>query len=152
MNMNCEYEIEMSFERKNQSNQSNQSNKLISDTIHVATIHNCHTHFQFTESKDMNQHTRRSTNVVVFSFHDEHFQGMTNFLTEIVNRYNKRIRIESVYEITNRNLIYASPSYMNIMNIVNKETSNDYKHRRQTRSYSETDYFILREILKKNID
>ena len=56
--MNCEYEIEMSFDRKNQSNQSNQSNKLISDTIHVATIHNCHTHFQFTESKDMNQHLR----------------------------------------------------------------------------------------------
>ena len=147
--MNCEYEIEMSFDRKDQLNQST---KLISDTIHMATIHNCHKHFQFTESKDMNQHTRRPVNVVVFSFHDEHFQGMANYLTEIVNRYNKRIRIESVYEITNRNLIYASPSYMKIMNIVNKDTIDDYKHRRQTRSYSETDYFILREILKKNID
>jgi hypothetical protein len=147
--MNCEYEIEMSFDRKNQSNQST---KLISNTINLATIYECHRHFQFTESKDMNQYTRRPTNVVVFSFHDDKFEGMTNFLTEIVNRYNKRIRIESVYEITNRNLIYASPHYMNIMNIVNKETHNDYKHRRQTRSYSETDYFILREILKKNID
>lgn len=30
-----------------------------------------------------------------------------------------------------------------------KEVVTDYKHRRQTRSYSDTDYYILRDILKK---
>jgi hypothetical protein len=33
-----------------------------------------------------------------------------------------------------------------------KEQKDDYKERRSNRSFSETDYFILRDILKKNIN
>ena len=40
---------------------------------------------------------------------------------------------------------------MDIMEKEDSEQKEEYKHRRQTRSYSETDYFILRDILKKNI-
>ena len=71
---------------------------------------------------------------------------MTNFLKEVIERYKKKIYIESIYEVDKHNLIYASPYYINLME---KDQKDDYKHRRETRSFSETDYFILREILKK---
>ena len=72
---------------------------------------------------------------------------MTTFLQEVIAKYKKNIHIESVYDVENSNIIYASSRYMELMEPDQKD---DYKHRRQTRSYSETDYFILRDILKKN--
>ena len=71
---------------------------------------------------------------------------MTKFLKEVIERYKKKIYIESIYEVDKHNLIYASPYYINLME---KDQKDDYKHRREIRSFSETVYFILREILKK---
>jgi len=71
---------------------------------------------------------------------------MTNFLKEVIKRYKQKICIESISEVEKQNLIYASPYYMELMETEQKD---EYKHRRQTRSFSETDYFILRDILKK---
>ena len=36
------------------------------------------------------------------------------------------------------------------MKLMEKDSKDDYKERRSNRSFSETDYFIIRDILKKN--
>jgi len=71
---------------------------------------------------------------------------MNEFLKTVVNKYKKRLYVDSIYEIEKNNLIYASPYYMRLME---KDQQDNYKERRKTRSYSDTDYYILREILKK---
>ena len=72
---------------------------------------------------------------------------MSNFLKDVIDKYKKKLFIESIYDIDRHSLIYASSYYMSIME---KEQKDDYKHRRTTRSFSDTDYYILRDILKKN--
>jgi len=84
---------------------------------------------------------------MVVCFDEYKFEQMTKFLKDVISRYKKKLYIESVYDINKHNLIYASPYYMSIME---KEQKDDYKERRANRSFSETDYFILRDILKKN--
>jgi hypothetical protein len=137
------YEIEMSFDLR----KHNDVTKLLGNAIELAEINNCERHFQFTETEGEVRRIKKQNYVLVFCFEDERFEGMTNFLKQILARYKRKIHIESIYEVNNHNLIYASSYYMSLME---KEQKEDYKYRREKRSYSETDYFILREILKKN--
>ena len=138
------YEIEMSFDLRKQKNISS----LLDATIELAENNNCERHFKFTECEGKVR-KRRQSYVLVFCFDEERFNEMTNFLKEVIKRYKQKICIESISEIEKQNLIYASPYYMELMEKEQKEQKDEYKHRRQTRSFSETDYFILRDILKK---
>ncbi len=152
------YEIEMSYDLKkltgntgNTGNTSNNAIKLTDALVKVAYQNNCDKFFQFKEGDTQRYHSKRRSNIMIFTFKSERFTEMSNFLQKIVNNYKKRVHIESVYDIEHKNLVYASPYYMDIMEKEDSEQKEEYKHRRQTRSYSETDYFILRDILKKNI-
>ena len=140
------YEIEISYDIQKQLSYTT---KLLAKTIELAENNKCDKHFQFTECKRLSNKVRGKipTPVVIFCFENDHFTDMTTFLQEVMAKYKKNIHIESVYDVENRNIIYASTRYMELMEPDQKD---DYKHRRQTRSYSETDYFILRDILKKN--
>lgn len=137
------YEIEMSIDLRKEKNIST----LMMSATNIAYTHECDKHYQFTDCENTQRKTKRNTYVMIFCFEDEKFNNMTNFLKEVIAKYKKKIHIESIYEIEHNNLIYASSYYMDLME---KEQKDNYKHRRQTRSFSETDYFILRDILKKN--
>lgn len=139
------YEIEISFDLKKHT--LNPIPPIISKTIEIADKNDSSRHFQFTDCPGSNKPLKKHGYILIVCFDDDKFDGMTNFLKEIVGKYKKKVIIESIYEIHNRHLIYASSYYMNIMG---KDTQDDYRHRRQTRSYSETDYFIIRDILNKN--
>ena len=136
------YEIEMSFDLRKQKNITN----LLNGTIELADNNLCDRHFQFTECEGNVRNLKRQSYVLVFCFNEDRFTEMTKFLKEVIERYKKKIYIESIYEVDKHSLIYASSYYMDLMG---KEQKDDYKHRRETRSFSETDYFILRDILKK---
>jgi len=137
------YEIEMSYNIKQHVYYLS---NLLTKSIELAENNHCEKHFQFTDNKGYNK-IKGQTPFLVVCFENNRFTEMTYFLQEIIAKYKKNIHIESVYDVENRNIIYASSRYMEIME---KEQKDDYKHRRQTRSFSETDYFILRDILKKN--
>ena len=89
---------------------------------------------------------RRQAYVLVFCFYEEKLTEMTNFLKEIIEKYKKKIYIESIYEVEKNSLIYASPHYIQIME---KDQRENYINKKQTKSFTETEYFILRDILKK---
>jgi hypothetical protein len=137
------YEIEMSFDLKRDKN----VHKLIDTTIDRAFENNCERHYKFSEMQGNPRKLKRQALICVFYFPEEYFDNMADFLKTTVDKYKKKIHIESIYQIDTHNLIYASPYYMNIMETHQKD---DYKNRRQNRSFSDTDYYILRDILKKN--
>ena len=149
------YEIEISLElRKNKKNKNNNNNNtlnaVINGSIELAENNECERHFIFSEydcDGVVRRTKKKDSQVLVFCFKDEKFTEMSNFLKGVIEKYKKRICIESIYEVEKHNLIYASPYYISSMDIDNKD---DYKHRRTTRAFSDTDYYILREILKKN--
>ena len=146
------YEIEMSYDlKKIPGNISINAKKLTDSLVKMTYQNNCDKYFQFKEGDTQRYHQKRRSNIMIFTFKSDRFTEMSNFLQKIVNNYKKKIHIESVYDIEHKNLVYASPYYMDIMEKENNNHKEEYKHRRQTRSYSETDYFILRDILKKNI-
>jgi|UniRef100_A0A6C0CM31 hypothetical protein len=137
------YEIEMSLDlRKHKS-----VTKIIDDTQDLAEYYECERYYQFSECEGEIRRLKRKAQVMVFCFDDNKFENMSNFLKDVIAKYKKRLYIESIYDINRHSLIYASPYYMSIME---REQKDDYKERRTNRSFSETDYFILREILKKN--
>jgi len=137
------YEIEMSLDlRKHKS-----VTKLIDSAQELADYYECERFYQFSECEGEVRRLKRKAQVMVICFDEYKFEQMTNFLKDVISRYKKKIYIESVYDINKHNLIYASPYYMSIME---KEQKDYYKERRTNRSFSETDYFILRDILKKN--
>lgn len=140
------YEIEISY---NVKMPNHHLTNIITKTKEIADTNGCQNHFQFTQSKNQNQIQNRKNEIptVVFCFESERFTEMTNFLKEVIAKYKKKTRVESVYDIDARSIIYASPNYVDILETTHKE---DYNYRRKTRSFSETDYFILRDILKKN--
>jgi hypothetical protein len=153
------YEIEMSYDVKKQvivnSISMNHSTKLLDNIITLGKTKGCSAYFHFRE-RDIctfrpRTKSKRDANIIIICFENARFTEMTNFLQDIIEKYKKKIHIESVYEIQHNNLIYASPYYMELMERDQKDQKEDYKHRRQTRSFSETDYFILRDILKKII-
>lgn len=142
------YEIEISY---NVKMPNHHLTNVITKTKEIADTNGCQNHFQFTQFKNQiqNQIQNRKNEIptVVFCFESERFTEMTNFLKEVIAKYKKKTRVESVYDIDARSIIYASPNYVDILEATHKE---DYNYRRKTRSFSETDYFILRDILKKN--
>ena len=138
------YEIEMSLNLKKQS--SNVT-KLINETFELANLNDCDYHYQFSECEGEVRRLKRKSQVMVFCFDEEKFEKMTNFLKEIIDNYRKCIYVESVYDVNKHSLIYASRYYMKLME---SDSKDDYKERRSNRSFSETDYFIIRDILKKN--
>ena len=136
------YEIEMSLDlRKHKS-----VTKIIDSTQDLADFYECERFYQFSECDGEVRRLKRKSQVMVICFDEEKFENMTNFLKEIIARYRKKLYIESVYNINKHSLIYASPYYMSIME---KDQKEDYKERKSNRSFSETDYFILRDILNK---
>jgi hypothetical protein len=151
------YEIEISY---NVKIPTHYLTNVIAKTKELADTNYCQKHFQFTQSKNPNNHNHSHSHshsqnsnhkneipTIVFCFESERLTEMTTFLKEVIAKYKKKTRIESVYDVDARNIIYASPNYVDILETSHKE---DYIYRRQTRSFSETDYFILRDILKKN--
>ena len=138
------YEIEMSLNLRKNKN----INTLINGAIELAENNECDKHFIFSECENVVRRTKKKdVQLLVFCFEDEKFTEMSNFLKGVIEKYKKRLFIESIYEVEKHNLIYASSYYMSIMDIDKKD---DYKHRRTSRAFSDTDYYILREILKKN--
>jgi hypothetical protein len=137
------YEIEMSIDIRKERNISN----IMTNATSIAYTHECDKHYRFTDYEGNRRKIKRNSYVMIFCFQEEKFNNMANFLKEVIAKYKKKIQIESIYEIEHNNLIYASSYYMDL---IEKEQKDNYKHRRQTRSFSETDYFILRDILKKN--
>ena len=137
------YEIEMSLDLRKHRNVTS----ILDGVVELAENNDCDRHFQFSECEGEVRRLKRSAQVLVFCFEDEKFTEMTNFLKKVIERYKRRLFIESIYEIDKHNLIYASSYYMSIMELEQKD---NYKHRRSTRAFSETDYFILRDIMKKN--
>ena len=105
------YEIEMSFDLRKQKNITN----LLNDTIELEDHNFCDRHFQFTECEGNVRNLKRQSYVLVFCFNEDRFTEMTNFLKEVIERYKKKIYIESIYEVDKHNLIYASPYYINLM-------------------------------------
>ena len=144
------YEIEISY---NVKIPNHHLTNVITKTKEIADTNGCQHHFQFKQFRNQNQNQNQNQNrkneiqTVVFCFESERFTEMTNFLKEVIAKYKKKTRVESVYDIDARSIIYASPTYVDILETTHKE---DYNYRRKTRSFSETDYFILRDILKKN--
>ena len=137
------YEIELSIDLRKEKNIST----LLDLVNTIAYNNNCDKFYKFTDYEGSNRKIKRNSYVMIFCFEDEKFVNMTSFLKEIVEKHKKKFHIESIYEIDHNNLIYASSYYMELME---KEQKDNYKHRRQNRSFSETDYFILRDILRKN--
>jgi hypothetical protein len=137
------YEIEMSLDLRKHKNVTT----ILDGVIELAGNNDCERHFQFSECEGEARRLKRNAQVLVFCFEDEKFTEMTNFLKKVIERYKRRLFIESIYEIDKHNLIYASSYYMSTMELDQKD---NYKHRRTTRAFSETDYFILRDIMKKN--
>lgn len=139
------YEVEISIDLKKNKN----GLKTVDSLIEIADDNNCKRHFQFSENDGEVRRLKRMIHVMVFCFDNIEFENMTKFLEETLKRYKKKITIESIYNMETNQLIHASAYYMSIME---KDVVTDYKHRRQTRSYSDTDYYILRDILKKITD
>jgi hypothetical protein len=137
------YEIEVSIDLRKEKNIS----ALLDLVNTIAYNNNCDNFYKFTDYERSNRKIKRNSHVMIFCFEDEKFVNMTSFLKEIVEKYKKKFHIESIYEIDHNSLIYASSYYMELME---KEQKDNYKHRRQNRSFSETEYFILRDILHKN--
>tara|TARA_B100001093_G_C26364045_1_gene815804 strand:+ start:242 stop:664 length:423 start_codon:yes stop_codon:yes gene_type:complete len=135
------YEIEISYDLKKQKNVTN----LLGNLVSCAESNECSNYFQYSECEGSIKKMKKRC-IFVFYFDDEKFVNMSEFLKVVVNKYKKRLYVDSIYEIENNNLIYASPYYMKLME---KDQQDNYKERRKTRSYSDTDYYILREILKK---
>ena len=136
------YEIEMSFDLKKQKNVT----KLLNATFDLAEKNDCDRHFEFTECEGSVRKLRRQAYVLVFCFYEEKLTEMTNFLKEIIEKYKKKIYIESIYEVEKHSLIYASSHYIQIMD---KDQRENYINKKQMKSFTETEYFILRDILKK---
>ena len=139
------YEIELSLDLRKHKSVTN----IINNAQDLAECYNCDRFYQFSECNGEVRRLKKNLHIMVICFNKENFENMINFLKEIIGKYKKKLYIESVYNINNHSLIYASNYYMSIME---KEQKDDYKERRSNRSFSETDYFILRDILKKNIN
>jgi hypothetical protein len=137
------YEIEMSLDLRKERNVIS----VMNGAMEIAENNECDRYFQFSECEGEVRRLKRKSQVIVFCFDDEKFTEMSNFLKDVIDKYKKKLFIESIYDIDRHSLIYASSYYMSIME---KEQKDDYKHRRTTRSFSDTDYYILRDILKKN--
>ena len=137
------YEIEMSLDLRKERNVIS----VMNGAMEIAENNECDRYFQFSECEGEVRRLKRKSQVIVFCFDDEKFTEMSNFLKDVIDKYKKKLFIESIYDIDRHSLIYASSYYMSIME---KEQKDDYKHRRTTRSFSDTDYYILRAILKKN--
>jgi hypothetical protein len=137
------YEIEMSLDLRKERNVIS----VMNGAMEIAENNECDRYFQFSECEGEVRRLKRKSQVIVFCFDDDKFTEMSNFLKDVIDKYKKKLFIESIYDIDRHSLIYASSYYMSIME---KEQKDDYKHRRTTRSFSDTDYYILRDILKKN--
>ncbi len=135
------YEIEMSLDLRKERNVIS----VMNGAMEIAENNECDRYFQFSECEGEVRRLKRKSQVIVFCFDDEKFTEMSNFLKDVIDKYKKKLFIESIYDIDRHSLIYASSYYMSIME---KEQKDDYKHRRTTRSFSDTDYYILRDILK----
>jgi len=137
------YEIEMSLDLRKHKNTST----IINGSMELAENNACDRYFQFSEYEGEVRRIKRNSQVLLFCFEDEKFTEMSNFLKEVIEKYKKKLFIESIYDVDRHSLIYASSYYMSK---IETETKDDYKTRRTNRSFSDTDYYILREILKKN--
>jgi hypothetical protein len=137
------YEIEMSLDLRKHRNVSS----ILDGAMEMANNNECQRYFQFSECEGEIRRLKRQSQIIVFCFDEEKFTKMSNFLKQVIDKYKKWLFIESIYEVEKHNLIYASPYYMTKMDTDKKD---DYKHRRTTRAFSDTDYYILRDILKKN--
>lgn len=137
------YEIEMSLDLRKHKNTST----IINGSMELAENNACDRYFQFSEYEGEVRRIKRNSQVLLFCFEDEKFTEMSNFLKEVIEKYKKKLFIESIYDVDRHSLIYASSHYMSK---IETETKDDYKTRRTNRSFSDTDYYILREILKKN--
>jgi len=137
------YEIELSLDLRKHKN----IDSIINGAVELAEKNECDRYFQFSECDGEIRRLKRNAQIIVFCFENERFTEMSVFLKEVIKKYKKRLLVESIYEVNNNNLVYASSYYMSKMETDKKD---DYKHRRATRSFSETDYFILKDILKKN--
>lgn len=137
------YEIEMSLDLRKNRNVSS----ILDGAMEMANNNECRRYFQFSECEGEIRRLKRQSQIIVFCFDEEKFTEMSNFLKQVIDKYKKRLFIESIYEVEKHNLIYASPYYMTKMDTDKKD---DYKHRRTNRAFSDTDYYILRDILKKN--
>lgn len=133
------YEIEMSLDLRKERNVIS----VMNGAMEIAENNECDRYFQFSECEGEVRRLKRKSQVIVFCFDDEKFTEMSNFLKDVIDKYKKKLFIESIYDIDRHSLIYASSYYMSIME---KEQKDDYKHRRTTRSFSDTDYYILRDI------
>tara|TARA_B110000438_G_C15770424_1_gene631625 strand:+ start:165 stop:587 length:423 start_codon:yes stop_codon:yes gene_type:complete len=136
------YEIELSFNLKKQTDVTNMINKA----VELANNNYCDRHYQFSEMEGKVRGLKRQSLIMVFCFESEYINQMSDFLKEVLAKYKRKLYIESIYHIDCNSLIYASPYYMKIME---EHQVDNYKKKRQNLSFSDTDYYILKEVLKK---
>lgn len=117
--------------------------ELINHYVENQKCLNCYEDYEF----ENNLHYKRTNKVVTINFENDDNFNITKFIKNIKNIHG--IHVESIYNDNSNSLLYASKYYLDFM--VDKHIANSYRSNRRTRSYSEDDIKILKE-LNKNIN
>jgi len=134
------YTIEISVNILKQNDNKDHIEEIITNYMEI------YNHISFYENYEFenNFHFTRNHKVMTIQFdHDENII-ISQFIKKIKNIYG--IHIESVYNDSSKSLLYASQYYLNFM--MDKYLAKKYKLNKRTRSYSEGDVIILKELYK----
>ena len=79
------YEIEMSLDLRKERNVIS----VMNGAMEIAENNECDRYFQFSECEGEVRRLKRKSQVIVFCFDDEKFTEMSNFLKDVIDKYNQ---------------------------------------------------------------
>lgn len=132
------YDIEISINNLNSDNTELGWVKLLSEQC------NC-VYFKENIEYDNNIKIKRVYKLVSIHFDDADFVKIISFIHNI--KKIKGVKLETLFNNDSNNLIYGSKYYLT--QLLDKKTMSDFEYRRKTRSYSETDALLLKEIMNR---
>lgn len=133
------YDIELSIHNLNSNNSELEHIKVLSENC------NC-IYFKENIEYDNNVKIKRIYKLVSIQFDDTDFSKVIYFIHQI--KKVKGVKLETIFNNDSNSLIFGSKYY--ITQLLDKKAVSDFEYRRQTRSYSETDALLLKEILNKH--
>jgi hypothetical protein len=134
------YDIEISINNLNSSH-----NNELEYVKSLSEQCNC-IYFKENIEFDNNIKIKKIYKLVSIHFDNTDFLNIISFIHKL--KKIKGVNLESIFNNDSNNLIYGSKYYLT--QLVEKHFSDDFYYRRRTRSYSETDALILKEISNTN--
>lgn len=132
------YNIEVSFNILKNKNTTEMEKKIIA----LAIVNSCNHFYNLYEME--NGRIPRNHSVFAIHFDDNKILFMLNFLREI--KKTKGLYIESIYDDEANKLLYASTYYLTTMR---KDCASQFKEEKRTRTYSEDELTILKQVKNK---